>query len=90
MQAILFVSLVQLDHLSVVALGEGSHGGDIGDKQALFALHEISKHILVQINVLDNDGPQSLDILALAAVIPSFPRRPEANASLSISHIDEY
>ena len=86
LQACLLVSVVQLDHLSVVALGEGSLGCDIGDQKALLALHEVSEHELVQVDVLDKERPQLANVLNIAFVLSLFPRRPEANASLSISH----
>ena len=77
---------MQLDHLSVVAFGEGSLGCDIGDHEALFALHKVTEHELVQVDVLDEERPQLANVLDLAFVLSLFPRRPEANASLSISH----
>eukprot|EP00353_Schmidingerella_taraikaensis_P019477 CAMPEP_0185604834 /NCGR_PEP_ID=MMETSP0436-20130131/3586_1 /TAXON_ID=626734 ORGANISM="Favella taraikaensis, Strain Fe Narragansett Bay" /NCGR_SAMPLE_ID=MMETSP0436 /ASSEMBLY_ACC=CAM_ASM_000390 /LENGTH=99 /DNA_ID=CAMNT_0028235825 /DNA_START=1545 /DNA_END=1839 /DNA_ORIENTATION=- len=58
LEAGLLVSLVQLDHLSVVALGEGSLGSHIGDKQTLFTLHEVAEHVLVQVDVSHEQGPQ--------------------------------
>lgn len=86
LKACLLVPVVQLDHLSVVAFGEGSLGCDIGDHEALFALHEVTEHELVQVDVLDEERPQLANVLDLAFVLSLFPRRPEANASLSISH----
>ena len=86
LQASLLVSIVQLDHLSVVAFGEGSLGCDIGDQEALFALHEVTEHEFVQVDVLNEERPQLADVLDLAFVLSLFPRRPEANARLGISH----
>ena len=73
LQTRLLVTFVQLDQLSVVAFGERSLGGDVGDQQALLALHEITKHVLAEVDVLDEERPKLASDLAIVSVLSLFP-----------------
>jgi len=53
-----FVFLVRLCELEVVLLGEGSVRGYIRDDHGPGVLSEVTEHALVQVDVLDRDGPQ--------------------------------
>ena len=86
-KAVLLVPIVQLHELFIVPLGEGSLGGNVHNKSASLALHVVAEHRFIEVDVSDQDGPQLADYLALTSVLTRFPRRTEADASLSIAHL---
>ena len=83
----LLVPIVELYKLCVVFFSEGSLGGDIDNYSTLLLLHEITHNEFIQLEISHLDGPKFAYNALLAPIVPSFPRRPKANASLSISHL---
>ena len=87
MQATLLVPIVELYKLRVVSLCKGSLGSHIDKHSALLSFHEVAEYELVLIEISHHNRPKFTDEVALIPVISRLPRRPKANAGLSISHL---
>ena len=83
----MLVPIVELYKLCVVSLCKGSLGSHIDKHSALLSLHEVAEYELVLIEISHHNRPKFADEVALIPVISCLPRRPKANASLSISHL---
>ena len=86
LKAVLLIPVKELCKLPVVFLGGGSLRGYVDDDSTLLVLHEVSKSVRLQVNVLDFNLPKFALIRQVFGYLLSPLRRPKANAVRSISH----